>query len=234
MNKQEDLTSGKKQFIKFAIRDGAIFLRIFCAMIATLLLLSLLNWCGFERWAIQDILQLIEVIRWDHVIPLACVIAIVLFRGNLSSLIDRMKRAGFERGMPLFEFDPINSSAVARSNAASDGPLTVEDVVALLKDVPGMDLDKLKKEAKKAHAYFLRNGITTRERIRDLVAASAVIEALTLIYIRELKRPERTPLDPVAIATWGTSLFVFGVEEPVIQGIVQQIRGSEEYAEKHQ
>ena len=111
--------------------------------------------------------------------------------------------------------------------------LTVDDVIALLAQIDTLDKSNLSAESDVAHAWLLRNGINTRDRLTDLVKASAVITKISDIYVQELGRNPVSPLDPVAVATWGAALFVNGLRDDVVQDVVTQIRMTPEYRQKH-
>ncbi len=235
LEEQDRSAADKCPFILVAMSGAVLLLRILYFILTTLLVLSLLKWYGFTIWTVEDAIQLVEALRWDHLFPLTVVLGLFLFKKNLSRLIDRLRKAGVDKGKSFFEFDPILSHTLAVSSGTDGTPrLTVDDVEEVLRDVPGMNLKRLKKEARTAHSWFLRNGVTTREQLSVLAAATAISEFLSQIYIAELKRDPDKPLDPVAMATWGVSLFVYGLRDDVKDGIVARVRMSPEYREQHQ
>jgi len=209
-----------------AKRDGAIVLRVAYFLIATLFTLSLLRWYGFSPWTIENVTLLVSAIQWAHTVPLAIVVAIVYFRPTLSALLGKTTEAGYRDGGFYWKFDAAKERRRELANTSSK--LTVADVKTLLKQVPGIRLDSVDKDAPTAHVWFLRNGITTRNMLEDLVNATEIFNILSQIYVDELGRSQQSPLDPVAVATWGSSLFIYGPRDDVIAALTQQIRSSPE------
>lgn len=107
------------------------------------------------------------------------------------------------------------------------------DVVSAFKAIPDFDEAEVIKNLDAVHYYLRRNGIVTKDALSALVAAPKTLNVIRSLYVDMLHRPQTTPLDPVAVATYGAFLFRFGLKPEVMQVIVQGIMSSPEYREKN-
>lgn len=110
-----------------------------------------------------------------------------------------------------------------------DSLITIDDVAKAFDLIPHLDKGTIEKEKVVAHFWLLRNGITTRELLQVFVSSTAVFDTLANIYRQVLKRNKDTPLDAVAISTWGAAIFRLGIRDDVLQAVTAQIMQSSEY-----
>ncbi|MHC2069630.1 hypothetical protein ACYFX5_19330 [Bremerella sp. T1] len=197
-------------------------------IIAAFIFLTLLNWIGFAVWTKYDLISLVKAVRWEHVLGIVALIMLFRFRPELGRMLDRIKsvkvsKSGFEG-----QLDPIKLVNARQDIEIQSDGLTVQDVRELLRFVPGIDYSKIDADAGLAHTWFLRNGIRTRNRLLDLVHAETIFRFLAQLYIEVLGRSPEHPLDPVSVATWGVTLFVYGPTEDVISFVENQVRRSPE------
>lgn len=111
--------------------------------------------------------------------------------------------------------------------------ITEANVETVLKKIPDLKPEDITQYRRTCHAALLRNGVITVDQLESLVSSREVLEELRRIYIEELKRNKDAPLDPVAVATWGAALFVYGVTPEATMAVRQEIRRSPEYRQKH-
>jgi hypothetical protein len=123
---------------------------------------------------------------------------------------------------------PANPNLVGQ-----DEEFMSDDIRLWFKDIKGMNQSDLTKDADQAVTWLLYNGIKTKGELRDLVRATHILDVLGKLYVEELGRAVENPLDPVAIATWGTFLLFYGPRAENIEIIRRQLRTTPEYREKH-
>ena len=205
-------------------------LRVGYTLVAMLAALSLLKWYGFSPWTIADAISLISSIQWAHTIPPVILALAIVFRPSLLELLGRLRKFGY--GDMYGEFDNSGAMRNWRKQLAVSFPrITVDDVRSLMKDVPYMNTATVDQDAASAHVWLLRNGITTKPLLQDLVAATEIHRVLAEIYIDELGRQTDVPLDANAVATWGAALFSYGPRDDVIEALRSQIAASAEARE---
>jgi hypothetical protein len=210
--------------------DLRIVIRIAWMVSVILVVLSVLHWYGFSEWSISNALALVSAISWDHLLGVVVLFSLIRFETPICRLIDRIKTLKKSKDGWESTFDPILEVEKQQSiEAKTQGILTIDDVKQLLPTVPHLDTTKIENDAALVHSWLLRNGIRTRQRLSDLVSATAVFDFLAKVYVDELRRQGKTPLDPVSVGTWGVALFVRGLREDVKDSVIRQIRQSPEY-----
>ncbi|WP_437193282.1 hypothetical protein [Planctomicrobium sp. SH527] len=112
--------------------------------------------------------------------------------------------------------------------------ITVEDVKAALRVIPHIDLSKIEGESETVHTWLMRNEVRTREQLTALSQSKAIFDFLAKVYTEELGRLTDTPLDPTAVGTWAASLFVYGLRDENKESVVEQIRATPEYINRHE
>lgn len=112
-------------------------------------------------------------------------------------------------------------------------PILVGDVVREFSRLGLFKEDELRNEAGRLRAQLITGHIVTKKQLRGMIDDSSSRELLKTIYIEELKRDKKNPLDPMAIAAWIPPLFIHGHDQGVKNWIIGQIRQSREYREKH-
>ena len=222
----------KQQFVI----DFKIILRFAWLSGTLLLFLSVLRWYGFAVWSIKDIISLISSVRWDHLSAVVVIFIALLFKRQVGDLLNRFRSGKFGKSGFETSFDPYTKANQEQDLEAENNSdrLTIADVRELMNKVPKIDSTKIKEEASVSHSWLLRNGIRTRSRLLDLVESVAIFDFLAQVDVDELHRPESNPLDTVAVATWGATLFTFGLRDDVKEYIVNQIRQSPEYQRIHE
>lgn len=196
-----------------------------------LIFLCVLKWYGFAVWSIEDIISLISSVRWDHLSAVVVIFIALIFKRQVGDLVDRFRSGKFGKSGFETSFDPYTKANQQQDIEAenNDDRLTIADVRELMNKVPKIDNTKIEEEASVSHSWLLRNGIRTRSRLLDLVESVAIFDFLAQVYVDELHRPKPNPLDTVAVATWGATLFTFGLRDDVKEYVVNQIRQSPEY-----
>lgn len=177
--------------------------------------------------------DLLGAISWAHTIPLMVVMLALIFRKQISAKIMEINvLRGEGRKFELaFQAQREKPERVLPKGGAQ--VITEADVETILGKIPDLKPEEIAKYRRTCHAHLLRNGIITVDQLESLVSSEEVLEELRRIYIEELKRNKDAPLDPVAVATWGTTLFVYGVTPEVVMAVRQGIRRSPEYRQKH-
>lgn len=117
--------------------------------------------------------------------------------------------------------------------AESDIPLNENDVVAVFSGIRYLDPKQVEKAALECRRYLNGHGITTKAQLIKLIDSKEMLSWLEGTYTRELLRKPEAPLDPIAIAVYGGMMFAEGFIEAVRNKIVESIRKSPEYREKH-
>jgi hypothetical protein len=177
--------------------------------------------------------DLLSAISWAHTIPLMVVILFLVFHKQISAKIMeisvlRGEGKKFELAFKAQQEKP--ERALPKGGAQV---ITEADVETILGKIPDLKPEGIARYRRTCHAHLLRNGVITVDQLESLVSSEEVLDKLRQIYIEELKRNKDAPLDPVAVATWGATLFVYGVTPEVERAVRQGIRRSPEYREKH-
>lgn len=163
---------------------------------------------GLRVWTPTDTASLAAAVQWHHVVPIAVLVGLAMFREPLSDLIRRIKRVGSEK-VGVDTHDPGQQAQAQQQAVVSGGRedllITTGDVLERFRPIrliyPGsFDGDTVAL----AQTYLLRNGVATRSRLAEFARAGWLHEKLADVY-RDVYpwRPSETPLDPVALATWG-------------------------------
>jgi hypothetical protein len=176
--------------------------------------------------------KVVELFTWPIVVLVIAMFFLVLFRKPIASKISTMGRveARIKQAEAIIEFNEVKSD---RSVPRPGGHvLTREQIVQQMRTAPFLKPEDVEQHAEQALKYFLRNGIITDQQLHELLTSDKVITTLRNLYVHELSRSEDKPLDPIAIATFGSLLFVLGVRDEVITVIRDQIRKSDEYRKK--
>lgn len=115
-----------------------------------------------------------------------------------------------------------------------------EDLRGALEVIPGIPSDKLleafpfsddRTHLDFAYDFMRRTGVVTKKQLDELTGSEEIRDALSKIYIDELKRPQSHPLDPVAIATWGSYLYLYGVTDKTLDAVRRAVRRFPEYVQ---
>ena len=77
------------------------------------------------------------------------------------------------------------------------------------------------------------NGIETMQQVTELTTSPKVIETLKDLYIEELRRDPNVPLDPSAVASWGSWLLMHDVSSEAVEALRNTLRGTQEYRDRH-
>jgi len=110
--------------------------------------------------------------------------------------------------------------------------ITDDDVVAAFASIPDLSGFDLVRISPRLRPTLLFNGIVTKRQLEELVSSTAILNTLRWLYIRVLRRDQNKPLDPDAVATWGSVLYRLGVTNNVIRALEVQLRASQEYRDK--
>jgi len=190
---------------------------------------------GLRAWNVEDFIKILAVIDWHHTITIGFVALAVIFKDDISRLIKSLVELSV--GKEGFSFRTTGSfdrdTQISQDKAREQDPnqkLTADFVRQEMEKLTAINPDTLVDSAK-AQGYFLRNGIITKSRLKDVLQAEYMLDILKNIYVEEFPRSRNPnhPLDPVAVANYGVKLFLDGAEEPVINQVRQMIRGSEEW-----
>jgi pentatricopeptide repeat protein len=121
--------------------------------------------------------------------------------------------------------------------AAAESVFSIEELRTSLEAIPGVSAGNLlesllhSKDTYLAFAYnFMRNtGVVTRRQLTELASSVEIRAALARIYVDVLKRPEAKPLDAIAVATWGSYLYLYGVNERTLRAVREAVKQFPEY-----
>jgi len=214
--------------LKFAARIVVVLI------VVVVVFVGLKSLAGFRPWSVKDGLSLLQAIQWPHAIIIVMLTLTAFLGESLRNLLDRLYEFGWQDGRPTakFRYDPLKKVQEIENSSGSQ-KIGVADLKELLPKAPHYRLPEKDQEFGQALVYFLRNGIMTKERLEAFLAATPIFEALSSIYVKELGRDAEKSLDPLAYATWGTSIFTYGLSDEVIAWVVSQLRNSPEYRNKH-
>lgn len=173
--------------------------------------------------------EFLNNLSWAHTIPAMAVVLALIFRkaiGRKISEISYLRREGKTYNIGF---------SLPQKAAPSPGEtvITQDDVLEAFKKIPELTEKEIKKELKQAHGWLLRNGVVTRPQLQALVSSEVVLETLRKLYVEELLRSKEAPLDPVAVSTWGATLFTFGLTRQAVAAVRSRLRQGAEYKEKH-
>jgi len=230
-------TVRKKDFFRRSRIFWLPFLLVLITMAGYVLAQTTLKPLGLRAWSVEDFTKISAAIDWHHTITIGLIGLSIIFKHDISRLIKRLielsvGKEGFSLKMAMASsFD--QDTQILQYKAREEDPnqkLTADFVRQEMEKLTAINPDTLVDSAK-AQGYFLRNGIITKSRLKDLLQAEYLLDVLKTIYVQEfpLSRNPEHPLDPVAVANYGVMLFVNGAEEPVIHQVRQMIRGSEEW-----
>ena len=91
-----------------------------------------------------------------------------------------------------------------------------------------IDPGTVEKDVNKAHQLLLKSGITTKTQVNNLLS-DAYMVPLSQLYQKILRRSKETPLDVIAIATYGAFLYQYGVTSKTLEQVEESLTNSSEY-----
>jgi len=112
-------------------------------------------------------------------------------------------------------------------------PITEDDVIEAFAKIPYLKRNEVEALASDCRHWLTACGVRTVAELNRLVTAKRALNWLEDVYVNELLRSREAPLDPLAIAVFGAQLFRQGFTRELQNHIVNQVRKSPEYAEKH-
>jgi len=171
-------------------------------------------------------IDILEKLTWPVTIPLAIVIIALILRKSLGELIGRVRSISGEgrRYDVLFEEPSPESVPEARERIIEPC-----DVIEAFKEIRDFTIEETKSQLQTVYTHLLRNGITTKKTLNGLVKSKESLDNLRKLYIWLLDRPKENPLDPVAVATWGATLFRYGVRPEILEAVRNRIMVSDEF-----
>jgi hypothetical protein len=189
---------------------------------------------GLKFSTFDRVIELLKVLTWAHTGPVLILLILVIFRRAFNELLGRVQRiAKTEKGFGVdFEKSPVPLASSTTAEAAVAEEITVEDVRTEFKKIPKLTPEDVDRYAPDAQVWLLRNGVRHKSVLHAFVAAKLIFEKVEEIYVEELKRPKEAPYDPVAIATWGATLFVCGLTDHNLEAVRRLVRLSPEYEQK--
>jgi DNA-directed RNA polymerase subunit H (RpoH/RPB5) len=123
-----------------------------------------------------------------------------------------------------------------QSGAALPSPgqtiLSQEEVREALKKVQYLNADEVDREYISAHVEFIRRGIVTKQQLDQLISSEIILSTLKQIYIEELGRSLKHPLDPMAVAVYGPILYGRALDQSTVDFIRHDVRNSPEYKKR--
>ena len=177
--------------------------------------------------------EFLNALDWAHTIPLMVIILCLIFKRPIAAKINEISWLRGEGKKYDIGFNLSKEKPQQAIPDAGETVITQDDVLEAFKEIPDLKEAEIKKYLKDAHGWLLRNGVVTKRQLNALTSSDAVLDTLRTLYIEELLRPKEAPLDPVAVATWGASLFTYGVTDNVVAAIRRRLRQSPEYKQKH-
>ncbi len=135
-------------------------------------------------------------------------------------------------------YNPI-SHTLDLITALDDAQFTFRDVRKALSGIPDLYGKDIVKQFVRVHFNLRSQGILTKRDLRELMTNQRILEILRELYRDELLRDVDHPLDPIAISTWGASLYISAQtddEEQLQEAIMQvraQLRNTSEYIQVH-
>jgi len=110
--------------------------------------------------------------------------------------------------------------------------LSNEDVREVLKKVKYLKADEVDSEYIRAHVEFIQRGIVTKQQLDQLITSEPILSTLAQIYVEELGRPLEYPLDPMALAVYGSVLYGRVLDQSIVNFIRVDVRKSSEYKKR--
>ena len=192
------------------------------------------NWQEFTLSLTNTVSDLMGTLCAGIWWPVATLIIFFALRKKIGDPIDRVKHM---KG-PGFEFDVTQTepeNQLKKRAGQQIRVITPEEVVETLVCASfGFKRENLKEQQYHLHRSLLRNGILTKEDLENLLNDKEAIEALSDLYVEELKRSPDHPFDPSALTTWGAILHNANVTERAIEWVRGRLRQGREYAGVHQ
>ncbi len=171
---------------------------------------------------IEVVLKGLEILAWPAAaVVIVSIVAVLLWklRHRLSKLT--LKAKDYELFIEMSERKlqeslPDPGETVFSQNELRD----------TLEAIPGLDKSELSERLDFAFGFLRRSGVVTKNQLAELTNSIEIRDALNRIYIEELNRQV---LDPVAIATWGAFLYLYGVSDENIVKVREWVRQFPEY-----
>jgi|GEM_PF-3465070 len=107
--------------------------------------------------------------------------------------------------------------------------LSQEEVREALKKVRYLKADEVDHEYIRAHVEFIQRGIVTKQQLDQLISSEPILSTLAQVYVEELGRPSKCPLDSMAVAVYGSVLYGRALDQSIVDFIRHDVRKSPEY-----
>lgn len=188
-------------------------------------------------FGVLGVLQITPWVKIDLVAAIFFVLAALPVLLPLCSRHLKTLKAGTE-GVeatfnPVDRFEPDkNPAEIEELPDRQKTPISDSDILAAFQTIPEFRDADLRKDLPGLKYYLLRNGVATKDQLERLVSSTDILDALRRLYIRVLKRDPARPLDPLAVAVWGSAFYVLGLNDEVTREIESRLRRSPEYREK--
>lgn len=172
----------------------------------------------------------VNVSVWQIAVPLLILWFLIIFKEPLGKKIGDIN--AIKQGATVMEFrDPNRRPALERSDPIPGEPtMTVQEMLAIYAKT-GYPTNAV--AGKQVLAMLYENGITTKTQLQKMVDDVDIMRTLSQLYASVLGRPIEKPLDPMAIAQWGSIFFRYGISEGTIRGVKSALMVSAEYEKTH-
>jgi len=191
----------------------------------------------------KGISQILSALSWAHTIPLLIITLVLVYTKEIGLLIDRIKvfsvsKDGFsveliqEMSKALLLTEQTGDSTKMLNIMSTVSPaIRREEVQKQFRMIRGIDLQSIDRYLDIVVEILQRQGYRNSSELTELTESPA-LEVLRKLYINVLGRNIETPLDAVAVVSWGIILHRYGIQREVVEAVKRQLELSSEYRAK--
>lgn len=172
------------------------------------------------------------LLSWQFIIGLLILIIWLYLKVDIKQKISNISRFNLKYGTSILEFYFQEKKAIPMFNESSEylNPKIVMEIMSSCDEIKKEDLNGREIQLWK---IFIDHEIYTKEQLENIVNSKEIIEKLKDIYINILRRDSKKPLDPIAIAIYGSALYIYGTSIEVVKEIEKIVKKSQEYKLKN-
>lgn len=178
-----------------------------------------------------------NVSSWSFTIPLLVVFIIFKFEDTIRRKVLDLNNIQSEGAKISVAFAVQKDLLILQQASPPPGEptMTQEEMVGIFTQYDARHGETAKYPWPVATVFtaLLQSNITTKTQLERLLSDQDMRRELAELYILELGRPSNNPIDPLAIAQFGTLFFKYGQSAVIKEAVKQALRVSSEYASNH-